>query len=88
MATITKKINPEFFGAVLSGKKKYELRLNDEEVQEGDTLVLKEWSPDTQEYTGREVTKTVIYTRAFKIEDLHWSKEDIEEKGLRLMSFE
>ena len=37
---IHKKIWPEYFEAVLSGKKKYELRLDDFEIKEGDTLVL------------------------------------------------
>jgi len=42
MSIITKKIQPQYFDAVLSGKKKYELRLNDFDINEGDTLILKE----------------------------------------------
>lgn len=41
MASIKKKIWPEYFDAVASGKKKYELRLDDFVVKEGDTLVLE-----------------------------------------------
>ncbi len=47
MAIINKKIWPEYFDAITSGKKKYELRLNDFEVNEGDTLVLEEWDSKT-----------------------------------------
>lgn len=41
MAIISKKIWPEYFNAVVLGKKKYELRLNDFEVKEGDLLILE-----------------------------------------------
>ncbi|PIV38441.1 MAG: hypothetical protein COS30_02090 [Candidatus Portnoybacteria bacterium CG02_land_8_20_14_3_00_45_8] len=57
MAIIKKKIWPEYFEAVVSGKKKYELRLNDFEINEGDTLMFEEWSPETKEYTGRKIKK-------------------------------
>lgn len=40
-----KKVWPEYFENILSGKKKYELRLNDFDVKEGDVLVLEEWDP-------------------------------------------
>ena len=57
MAIIKKKIWPEYFEAVVSGKKKYELRFNDFEINEGDTLMFEEWSPETKEYTGRKIKK-------------------------------
>ena len=40
MKKIEKKCWPEYFEAILSGKKKYELRLSDFEIDEGDILVL------------------------------------------------
>ena len=55
MAVIKKKIWPEFFELVESGKKKFELRLNDFDIEEGDVLVLEEWDPKTKEYTGRKI---------------------------------
>ncbi len=88
MANIQKKIWPEYFEAVVSGKKKYELRLNDFEVQEGDTLVLEEWDPKKKEYTGRRIEKKVTYVGRFAIEKLFWPRQEIEEKGLQIISLE
>lgn len=42
MAIIRKKIQPQYFDAILSGKKNFELRLNDFDINEGDTMVLEE----------------------------------------------
>lgn len=51
----------EPFEAVHSGAKMFEIRVEDRDFQEGDWLTLKEWSPDTGEYTGRSATRTVTY---------------------------
>jgi len=88
MAIIKKKIWPQYFEAVVSGKKKYELRLNDFEIKEGDTLVLEEWDPKTKEYTGRKIEKKVTYILKFDINKLFWPKEEIEEKGMQIISLE
>ncbi len=88
--TIKKKLWPEYFDAVVSGKKKYELRLNDFEVEEGDVLFLEEWDPKTQQYTGRTVEKKVTFVGRFQLASLErfWSKEQIEEKGIQIISIE
>jgi len=88
MAIIKKKAWPEWFEAVVSGKKQYDLRLNDFEVQEGDALVLEEWDPKTKQYTGRSIEKKVSYVGKFKIDDLFWPENEIKEKGLQIISFE
>ena len=80
MAIIKKKIWPEYFDAIVSGKKKYELRLNDFEVNEGDSLILEEWDPETKEYTGRKTEKKVTYVGKFKIDNLFWPEKEIKEK--------
>lgn len=46
--TIKKKIWPEFFELVVSGKKKFELRVADFDIKEGDTFVMGEWDPKTK----------------------------------------
>lgn len=88
MPTIKKKTWPTYFDAIVSGKKKYELRLNDFDVQEGDILVLEEWDPETKEYTGRSIEKTVTYVGKFKINELFWPAEEIKEKGIQVISLD
>jgi ASC-1-like (ASCH) protein len=88
MAFIKKKVWPEYFEAIASGKKKYELRLNDFDVNEGDTLILEEWDPETREYTGKKVEKKVAYVGKFKIDELFWPEEQIKEKGIQIISLE
>ena len=88
MSIIKKKIWPEYFEAVISGKKKYELRLNDFEIKEGDKMILEEWDPKTNKYTGRKIDKKVTYVGRFKIDQLFWPEEEIKDKGIQIISFE
>ena len=83
---IEKKVWPKYFQLILDGKKTYELRLADFECNEGDLLVLKEWNPETKEYTGREIEKEVTYVGKTK-NITFWSKEDIEKYGYQIISF-
>lgn len=88
---IIKKVLPEYFQDIVDGKKKYELRLNDFEIEEGDVLVLEEYTtadPETRVATGRVLEREVTYIRKFKLQDLWWSEQDINEKGLQIISFE
>ena len=52
---------PEYFGAVLSGEKTFEIRNNDRDFQVGDVLALREWCPDIGKYTGRALDVCVTY---------------------------
>ena len=88
MPTIRKKIWPGYFDAVASGKKKFELRLNDFDVAEGDTLVLEEWDPKTGEYTGRSIERKVGFVYKFKIDELFWPEAAVREKGLQVLSLD
>ncbi len=85
---IEKKIWPEYFNKIESGDKTFELRLADWECNIGDTLVLKEWDPETKTYTGREIKKTVTYVLKTKNaqEWGMWSKEDIDKFGFQIIS--
>lgn len=83
---IEKKILPEYFDLVLSGKKTYDLRLADFSVSEGDTLVLKEWDKNAEKYTGREIEKVVTYVGRTK-GDTTWDAADIEKFGYQIISF-
>ncbi|WP_254698569.1 ASCH/PUA domain-containing protein [Parageobacillus sp. VR-IP] len=59
------KIWPEYFEAVRSGKKTFEIRKNDRGFQVNDLLLLQEYNPKTQEYTGRELLVEVTYITDF-----------------------
>ena len=85
---IKKKTWPGYFDNILSGKKKFELRLNDFEVNEGDVLLLEEWDPKTASYTGRSIEKKVTYVAKFKMDKLFWPEEEIKEKGIQVISLE
>lgn len=52
---------PEYFRAVLDGSKTFEVRLNDRNFKVGDMLVLLEWNPEKNEWTGSGVCKQVTY---------------------------
>lgn len=87
MTKIEKKVWPEYFQAILDDKKTYELRLQDFDVEEGDTLVLREWNPRTKDYTGRTLERKVGYVGKFKPNELpFWSKEDIKKYGSQIIS--
>jgi hypothetical protein len=88
MAIIKKKAWPEYFEAVSSGKKNFDLRINDFEVSEGDTLILEEWDPKTKSYTGRSIEKKVIYVAKFKIDPVFLPEEAVKEKGIVVASLE
>jgi hypothetical protein len=64
----------------LRGKKKFDVRVADFKVKEGDTLVLEEWDPK-KKYTGRKLTKKVKYVMKFGLNDFG-QKSKIEKKGL------
>jgi len=86
MAIIKKKTWAKDFELIESGKKKFDLRLADFDVQEGDTLVLEEWNPEIKEYTGRTIEKKVDFVYKFNLDDFG-QKEQIEEKGLNIIQF-
>lgn len=52
---------PEFFQAILSGQKTFELRRDDRGFKVGDELWLREWNPTTQEYSGRSTVCRITY---------------------------
>lgn len=86
MAIIKKKIPPDYFELVNSNKKRFELRLNEFDIKEGDTLILEEWDPKTKEYTGRKIERDVDYVLKFDLDSFNQKKEIIE-KGLIVIQF-
>ena len=87
MATIVKKVWPKFFEQLLSGEKRFELRLADFELAPGDTLVLKEFDPETKEFTGRKLTKNA--NKVIKVNPAEmYSLDEIETYGFYLIELE
>lgn len=52
---------PHLFGAILNGDKRHELRHADRSFRVGDLIQLREYQPETQLYTGRELTVRITY---------------------------
>lgn len=63
MNTVTHelKIWPNYFNAVISGRKTFEVRKNDRDFKEGDFLLLREWGPLSKIFTGRDCKVQVLY---------------------------
>lgn len=59
MKVVKKKILPEYFRVVRARKKNFEIRVDEDNVQVGDLLILEEW--DGKVYTGSAVVKRVKY---------------------------
>lgn len=54
------KILPEYFEAVLTGDKTFEVRINDRDYKVDDFVILNEWTND-EGYTGRKILKRISY---------------------------
>lgn len=85
--TIKKKIMPEFFELVRSGKKRFELRVADFDIKENDTLILEEWNPETKKYTGQQIKKKAGFILRFSL-DKFGQKDLINKKGLYVIQLE
>lgn len=55
------KIHPQYFIELVLGLKKVEVRLNDRNYQERDLLILNEWCPRMQKYTGNIQVRKIDY---------------------------
>jgi hypothetical protein len=89
MAIITKKILPEYFEAILSGKKKFELRLSDFDISEGDILRLEEWEGgENRKQTGRVIEKKATYIKKIDLDSWIKTQPEIVEKGFYVIQFD
>lgn len=52
---------PEYFAAVRSGKKRFEIRRNDRDFAVGDILVLREFNPGSGAYTDQTEERQVTF---------------------------
>lgn len=58
-----KTINP-YFEELWIGAKKFEVRKDDRSFQVGDTLILREYDPTNDTYSGRVINAEVTYKLA------------------------
>ena len=86
MKEIIKKTYYDSFEKVLSGEKKFDIRLADEDYEEGDILVLKEIDKE-RNFTGRELRKKITFVLKTKDCDF-WKKGDIDKFGFAVLSLE
>lgn len=60
------KIWPQFFDPVNDGSKSFEYRKNDRNYRLGDELILREYDPTYDKYSGRQVRVRVTYVLRIK----------------------
>jgi len=86
MKRVEKKVQKEYFDAIIDGRKRFEVRLADFDCEPGDILVLKEQKPKSDELTGREIECEVLYEFNTKDIEKFYKKEDIEKHGLAILA--
>ena len=52
---------PKYFAAVRSGQKRFEIRRNDRDFKVGDILVLREFDPEDDAYTGQSEERQITF---------------------------
>lgn len=52
---------PAYFAAVRRGDKPFDIRKNDRDFEVGDTVILQEFDPDQDAYTGQTETRTIRF---------------------------
>ncbi len=83
---IFKKVQHEYFEAVLEGRKQFEIRLADFKYKPGDTLVLLEQKQEKKELSGRKLECEILFTLNTKMAEKFWSKKQINKYGLVVLS--
>jgi len=61
MKTHELKTWPVFYKSIIDGTKTFEVRENDRNFQVDDTLLLREYDPDAEQYTGAKTERVITY---------------------------
>lgn len=72
-----------FFRDIKNGTKNFEVRVNDRDYNIGDTLILEEFDPIKEVYTGAWIPKEIIY----KLDDIRFVKENFVILGMKDIKF-
>lgn len=59
MKIVEKKILPKYFEEIIKGNKKFEIRKDEDNLEVGDLIILKEYM--NEKYTGREYQVKIKY---------------------------
>lgn len=79
------KILPEYFNAVVDGRKTFELRKNDRGFKVNDKLLLKEININSGKFTKREILVKVTYL--LENCEKHGLKDGFCIMGIKMQSF-
>lgn len=53
---------PRFFGPIGEGRKRHDLRrVGDRDFRVGDRMILREFAPEAESYTGRQLTVEITF---------------------------
>jgi ASC-1-like (ASCH) protein len=85
MAEIIKKCDKKYFDLIEQGKKDFEVRLADFEINEGDEFVLNEVVDGIP--TGKSLRRKVKYVAKTK-GMTYWPKEEIDKYGYQIIGLE
>ncbi len=83
---IVKKVQHEYFEALLEGRKQFEIRLADFKYKPGDTLVLLEQKQGEKELSGKKLECEILFTINTKTAEKFWTKKKIDRYGLAVLS--
>ena len=84
---IEKKIWPRDFESVKDKDRYMEIRLADFEVNVGDTIIIREWDPTKQKYTGREAKFKVKELKKLDLRKFY-KPEEISKYGIYAIEME
>jgi hypothetical protein len=76
-------LDKEIFEKVKSGKKNFEIRLGNEEIEEGDIVTIIQ-RDENGKPTESKIAKRVGYIKSTK-ELPYWSKEDVDKFGFKII---
>lgn len=63
------KIQTDYFNAIINKSKTFEIRKDDRDFKVGDTLLLAEYDPKTQTYSGYHISREVTYITDYAQKD-------------------
>jgi len=87
MAAIEKKVWTDSFQKIMNSEKKAEFRLADFALNEGDTILLKEFDRKTKKLTGRMVEKKCARVQKFNPLD-YYTADEMKKHGCYLIELE